>query len=672
MSFFTPLALALSALAIPLIMLYMLRLRRTEMPISSTFLWQQLVRDQEANAPWQRLRFNWLLLLQLLILAALVIALARPFTEVSTITTGRIVLLLDASASMQAEDVAPDRFTAARNTGLDLVETLGPDDTMTVIRVGAVPEVLAAASRDKAVLRDAIENAEPGEVSADWFGAMTLAAAGAVGVDELKVVIVTDGGLPADLPAVPGDVRFVPVGREASNLAISALATGVLPGRGPELFVRISNYGGVETDVIMDIRVDEDEQLYTARRYTIPPRDFVEIFDIELPESFDTLTAQLTLPRNAAMPDYLAVDDVAYAVRDRSGAGRVLLVTEENQFLENIFRSLRGVELLQAEPGSYVPHEDYDLYVFDGWLPGELPAGDLLIVDPPTNAEMFQLTGEVEPEGNVAVNQVDHRMRNLETFMESVYVQKMQALAGIEDWGTVLATIDDWPLVVAGEYQDQQVVVLPFDVRYPNTDMVLQPAWPVLIAELAAWFSPPRITNIVESLPPGAPVTIRFIENAEEAVITRPNNRRVTLPPDGSEAVFVDTLQAGLYRIDLRRAGETVKTEHFAVNLFDPAESQIEPQDNVMIGTSTITQDARAETGYREFWPWLLGVGIVILILEWAIYHRSLQRMPQVTLGGLSDPTQQPAGWRARLGRLLLRRAPRMPSGSARSATRRR
>ena len=32
-----------------------------------TFLWQQLVRDVEANAPWQRLRFSWLLLVQLLI-----------------------------------------------------------------------------------------------------------------------------------------------------------------------------------------------------------------------------------------------------------------------------------------------------------------------------------------------------------------------------------------------------------------------------------------------------------------------------------------------------------------------------------------------------------------------------------------------------------------------------
>src|SRR3954470_20552442 len=110
MAFLAPLALALSAFAAPIILLYMLRLRRRDVEVSSTMLWQQLLRDREANAPWQRLRRNLLLLLQLLILAALIIALARPFITVPTVTTGRIAVLLDASASMTATDVQPSRF----------------------------------------------------------------------------------------------------------------------------------------------------------------------------------------------------------------------------------------------------------------------------------------------------------------------------------------------------------------------------------------------------------------------------------------------------------------------------------------------------------------------------------------------------------------------------------
>src|SRR3982750_567333 len=105
MALLTPIALVGALLAIPIVLLYMLRLRRREVVVSSTFLWQQIVRDNEANTPWQRLRRNLLLFLQLIILALLVLALARPFITVPAVTTGQIELLLDASASMKASDM---------------------------------------------------------------------------------------------------------------------------------------------------------------------------------------------------------------------------------------------------------------------------------------------------------------------------------------------------------------------------------------------------------------------------------------------------------------------------------------------------------------------------------------------------------------------------------------
>ena len=110
--------LLLGLLAGPIILLYMLRLRRREMMVSSTMLWQKLLRDREANAPWQRLRRNLLLFLQLLILACLVFALARPYIPVPTVATGNVVVLLDASASMQSTDETPTRFEKARREAL--------------------------------------------------------------------------------------------------------------------------------------------------------------------------------------------------------------------------------------------------------------------------------------------------------------------------------------------------------------------------------------------------------------------------------------------------------------------------------------------------------------------------------------------------------------------------
>ena len=71
MLFLAPLAFILAILLPVIVALYFLKLRREEQTVSSVYLWQQTVRDVAANAPWQRLRTNWLLLLQLLFLIIL-------------------------------------------------------------------------------------------------------------------------------------------------------------------------------------------------------------------------------------------------------------------------------------------------------------------------------------------------------------------------------------------------------------------------------------------------------------------------------------------------------------------------------------------------------------------------------------------------------------------------
>ena len=69
LSFLAPLALA-GLLFLPVVVaMYLLKLRRDEAVVPSTLLWQKLVADVEANAPWQKLRRSLLLLLQLLLVA---------------------------------------------------------------------------------------------------------------------------------------------------------------------------------------------------------------------------------------------------------------------------------------------------------------------------------------------------------------------------------------------------------------------------------------------------------------------------------------------------------------------------------------------------------------------------------------------------------------------------
>src|ERR687884_599828 len=133
MSLIAPGALALSLLVPVIVAMYLLKLRREERTVSSTFLWRRMTRDVEANAPWQRLRRNLLLLLQLLLLLLLALALARPFFRSVGIAGRNLIVILDRSASMGATDVSPTRLEAAKRQAINLVDQLPDGGRATII-----------------------------------------------------------------------------------------------------------------------------------------------------------------------------------------------------------------------------------------------------------------------------------------------------------------------------------------------------------------------------------------------------------------------------------------------------------------------------------------------------------------------------------------------------------
>lgn len=624
MSFLAPLALALSLLAVPIILLYMLRLRRREVQVSSTLLWRQLLQDREANAPWQRLRRNLLLFLQLLILAALVLALARPYAEVPTLTSGRTALLLDASASMNATDVQPSRFEAARRFALELIETLGADDEVAIIRVAESAEVLVNYTRDSAQLRAALERAVPSKGSPDWNAALTLAAAGAQGAERFTILLLSDGGLPQNLNLeLYGEVRHVPFGADVQNVAISALATAHDPVRGAQIYARLTNHGDQPAEVIFSLSLDG--VLHSAAPYRIAENSAVDITISDLPAEFRRVQAQLTRPANSTLPDHLTLDDTAYAVYTPVRVERALVMsTDKGQrrlFLERGFAALNTWQLDHVDPEYGLPVTRFNLYIFDGWLPSTLPDANILIVNPPPEpppADLYSIGGLSDQTRVLRVRSDDPRMRYVR--FDDVNVRAFRPIRA--EWADTLVEAEGGALLLAGEFAGRRIAILPFDLL--DSDLPLKIAYPILLANLTAWYQTPRALNLEGSAQIGQTVVIQPPLEADLVRVTAPDGAITTFRVDQPLLIYAETRQAGIYSVDMYSGAELIQQEFFAVNLFSESESDITPRTVQLSGSAEAAAETPQEVGQREFWSLFALIGLAILALEWFIYHRRL------------------------------------------------
>ncbi|MDX1663343.1 MAG: VWA domain-containing protein [Candidatus Promineifilaceae bacterium] len=625
-SFLAPLSLLLALLAVPIILLYMLRLRRREVLVSSTLLWQRLLRDREANAPWQRLRRNLLLLLQLLILALLVLALARPYLPVPTIVQGNVVVLLDGSASMLATDVAPSRFAAARAEVAAWIDDLGAGDQMTLIQVGHSPEVLATATGDRRVLQAALEAAEAAPVVADWEGALALAGGAAQGFEDARIVIVSDGGLPPALPPLPGETVYVPVGESGENLALTALAprAGV---EGPQLFAAVANLGTLNQEALVTIEVAGT--LFDSRRIEVAAGE-TRSLTWDLPAEVSTVAARV----GEQTLDYLAVDDRAWAVYEAGLQNRALLIGPGNLFLEQLYAVLPGIELFQAPPGVDLQAEapeGVDLFIFDSVpLPETLPQSDMLILNPqPTlapeeqNEDLLRVTGAFSA---TTVTRLAESPLLANVDWSDVDVRRAQAVSA--PWAEPLVVAEGGPLLLAGEWNGRRVAILTFALQ--DSDLPLQIAFPVLMANITTWLSPGRLFDAPVDLQPGDPLPLTPDAGATAVLVSVPGGATRVEAVDEEALLFTDTGQPGLYQVAVRDAAGDRPAGAFAVNFFAPSESAIAPEPVVQIGVTT-ARAAAADVGQRELWPWLAGVALVLLMIEWWVHFRGA-RLPRLNV----------------------------------------
>ena len=553
---------------------------RAQRSVGNLYLWSEPASSAPAHVAFRRLRRHWLIFLQAAIMAALVVALARP---TFSWRAPRVALVLDVSASMGARSPEGVRIDLARQAARSIVDGLPRGAQVLLLAAGPVPTVLGEYSRAAPGLDRAIGDIVATASSADLPRAVH--AARTAGIEPDAIHVISDSPDPS---AVIEPVRWVGVGSAAANLAITKLAARAVPGSAADrqLIVTVWNYSGEAHDTVVEVR--HDERLLRSASVHLPPRQR-ETVALDLEDLDGVIEARL--PGG----DALAGDDRRFAVLAPPPRARVLLVSRGNFFLEKALAVNPSVSLASTGSTSEANDPAVDVVVCDRCE--SLPAGDSAVLMIPSlryagpapltvSLPEHPIAGQVAPIGTLAA---------------------AGESAPTPPDASIILRAGGHPAILAYERDGRRVVEWRLDLT--DSTFTLNPAFPMLFDNVLAWLDA-RAENATSVLA-GEPLhwILRDSGAADGLTVVRPDGSPARASVSGRRLTTTDTTMVGIYEV---RWDGTVRS--VAVNPVTDGES-----DLAQGGEPTPPPSAPAEraSGTVDLTPFLVVLALTLLTLEW-------------------------------------------------------
>ena len=572
--------------------LYILRRRAKEIEVPSLLLWQKTDSSQEASRPFQRLRRQWLLILQLLLAVLLSLALMRPALIGGM--HGEIVFIFDVSASMQAEVNGVSRIREAVEDAQGLVDGMQDGDAVTILTAGSSVGQVLARSSDKQKIKSLLSRLEAENGTADMDGAVSLAQAMRRDMPELSIVIYTDSYVSKGEGA---EVRIV--GKAADNRSVLSLQCSEQQD-GLTAFARIANYGA---DAEVAVECYADGVLCDIRTLPLVQGEEQSV-QFVVPMEAQSVWVQL------ATPDALAADDVRYWVAQEKTQWRVLLVTEGNVFMEKVLALREDVQVFRATAEDAQNADGFDLYVLDGGAAAALPEnGAILAIAPTDEVEGIQMGALVENTGNLRAQSgalAQAMVQN--TLLSDIALRAIGPLTG----GQSILTSGEHTVMAVNEQAGRRAAVLGFALR--DSNLPVKADFPILMRNVLDYLLPEAV-GAVESTVCGQAVPVVLDERTTSAQIVTPRGRMV----DVNGRVFQDTGEIGIYALREERTDVAPRTTLFTLHI--PASESDLRQETVSVQEETASRQERKGAG-REITVWVLAGVLLLLLVEWEVSRR--------------------------------------------------
>lgn len=400
---------------------------------------------------------------------------------------------------------------------------------------------------------------------------------------------------------------------------------------------------------------DKDTPGETQHSFELPPMDLR-----------GNIVLHAYLPGNK---DDFPLDDNAWLALGSVRKASILIVGPGNAILEAFFdneatKRLASVQHMEAKD---LGSDDYrkkaaagavDLVIFDRCAPedeADMPQANTVFIDrppPPWKRGAGKLKNPT-----VFVSKGGHRLLRFLSTLYDIGIDEAFTIdfaKDVDDKVRSLFALPEGdpkrraaPVVTKLLETSQNVPVLFTMGRGSYTDLVmtfplvadgalitnwpLQPSFPLFLRNVLYTLANVDDADRTVSVQPGEPMVLRPEAGVQSLRVTSPDDKSETLERGNRpDFVYSKTDQVGVYKVERLQADKkeaegaevpSADVRNFAVNLLDVNESNIEPREEIRIGSGRIaTNEARPQP--RDLWKWILLVAVVLLTAEWYIYNR--------------------------------------------------
>ena len=689
MNFLTPTSLFLFGLAIPIIALYILKLRRRREPVSTLMFWEQLFKERQTTSLFQRLKHLLSLLLQLLFLALLVFAVARPQFAFITKSARQLILIIDHSASMNAVfNLDPDnpssesRLDSAKQQALEMVKGLRFMDEMSVISCNTRPVIHTPFTNHQKTLREAIESIKPTDVKTDLKSAVDLAFDVAQTKQNPEIIILSDFHSVSEetlekfqkptqqnttteeeqAPEENIKLHLIRVGEESDNVGITQFRVrkSIVNAFDYETLLTVVNASNEEKKCSVELYFNES--LFDVRPYTLAPGE-------KKSEIFSNFTFEGgELKAVLDVTDALPTDNVAYATLPKRELISVLLVTDENPFLQKVLSVDEKLNLSVMTPAEYESGaKDAQVVVFDRFSPTTLGDGNYMFIyppkvsNPPNESETNPIaTWDI---GEALETPIITDWERTHPILRHVHLENVLIGEAYEvtppSTAQILASSFESPVLFVDVTPKRKIVFAAINIL--ESDLPLRIAFPVIIANTIQWFQQSEgiqeyhlhtgevLRYKVDSQPtPDIQINQEEInpsENSPKTVrITGPGDEKWDIPIENDEILFDQTLHAGFYELTFSdNLTNDNENESTVINENESATDSDETDDQKQVWAVNLASETESNIGIAEGiedllaesdvlgsgsffryppWIYLVFLAVILSVVEWFLYQR--------------------------------------------------